>query len=328
MNTYGVTRMRNTTINRNLAAAGEIVLSPFSFICYKATRAGVRRIAERHGGKYEPLATQWRPLDGQAIAKPFDLLVPMTLGPRWNTHALIALAGPLQVQRMLRINAATAANSAESWTVAVHALPTYRTVASVGSLKSSGAEPWQTVELGPGTYRLALRYYNWHDGAELPPVEVDGAPAVSATAVPAGINDFYHSLSERSNFFYLCMHSYVCTLLRYHRFFPHSFVQREYLPAGNPQTTFYYGFLQAGTRLGIELDPGLLQTHDVYFTTYNRASFPILWYPLLETSHTTAVVRVSGSYLIRVHAKTKTQEAGGPDRIRVRALPAAPPPPT
>ena len=43
-------------------------------------------------------ATTWRTLDGPAVSRPFNLLALMTSAPRWNTHALIALAGPLHIQ--------------------------------------------------------------------------------------------------------------------------------------------------------------------------------------------------------------------------------------
>jgi hypothetical protein len=100
-----------------------------------------------------------------------------------------------------------------------------------------------------------------------------------------------------------------------------SFAEREYLPAGNPQTSFRYGFLQAATSLLIELDAGLLGTHDVYFTAYNRASFPVRWYPLTESKHTTPAIPAAGSYLIRVHPKTSSQESGKGETVRIRVRP-------
>lgn len=314
--------MRNTSSGR-LTAAGDIALAPLSFVFYRVTRLGMRRLVQLHDRTHPAQATTWRTLDGPAVSKPFNLLALMTSAPRWNTHALIALGGPLHVQHMVRIGTATAAQSAEAWTIVVHAEPAHNIVASIGSLDASSEEPWRTIELPPGTYRLALRYYRWHESAQLPPVEIDGVPALGPLAVAAGNNDFYDDLSGRSSFLYLLLHSYVCTLLRHRRWFPRSFAEREYLPAGNPQTTFYYGFLQAGTSLLIELDAGLLLTHDVYFTAYNRASFPVLWYPLTESRHTTPAALATGSYLIRVHAKTSAQESdkGGTARIHVQPVP-------
>jgi hypothetical protein len=304
------------TIRGSLTAICEIVLAPLSFLVYRVTRSGMRRLVQAHDRAHPAQATTWRTLDGQAVRKPFNLLALMTSAPRWNTHALIALAGPLRVQHTVRIHTAMAAESAEAWTIVVHAEPAHRIVASIGSLDAIRDKPWRAIELPPGTYRLALRYYRWSAQAELPAVETDGKLTIPPLAVPAGNNDFYDGLARRSTFLYLVMHSYVCTLLRYRRWLPRSFVEREYLPAGNPQTTFRYGFLQAGTSLLIELNPGLLRTHDVYFTAYNRASLPVLWYPLTDSTHSTPPFPATGSYLIRIHAKASAQnrDGGGPEK--------------
>jgi hypothetical protein len=307
-----------------LTAAGDIALAPLSFVCYRVTRLVMQQLVQLHDRAHPAQATTWRTLDGPAVSKPFNLLALMTSAPRWNTHALIALAGPLHVQHTISIRTATTAQSAEAWTIVVHAEPAHRIVASIGSLDPTGDEPWHAIELPPGTYRLALRYYRWSESAELPAVDIDGVPAIPPLAVPAGNNDFYDDLARRSSFLYLFLHSYVCTLLRHRRWFPRSFVEREYLPAGNPQTTFHYGFLQAGTSLVVELDAGLLRTHDVYFTAYNRASFPVLWYPLTESRHTTPAIPAAGSYLIRVHPKTAAHQSDEGETVQIRVQ-AAPP---
>lgn len=300
-------------IMSRLATAGETVLAPASFLLLRLARLGVRqalRVRDRPG---TGPATAWRILDAAMVREPFHLLALMTTAPRWNTHALIALAGPLRVERGLRIHAATAARSAPAWTVVVHAEPDLRIVASTGSLDSAAAVPWQAVELPPGRYRLVLRYYRWSGRAELPAVAVDGVPTVESQRIPAGANDFYHDLARRRSILYSWMHSYVRVLLRYRRWLPRSFVEREYLPAGNPQTTFSYGLLEAGTRLTIRTHNGLHDTHDAYFTGYNRASLPVLWYPLTEPEHVIPHVPVNGSYLIRVHPRTPAPSPAGPE---------------
>jgi hypothetical protein len=96
----------------------------------------------------------------------------------------------------------------------------------------------------------------------------------------------------------------VRALLRHRRWFPSAFVEREYLPAGNPQTTFHYGSVRAGARLAIDLAPHLWQTNDVYLTVYNRASFPVLSKRLTGPGQEMPRVDVDGTYLVRVHART------------------------
>jgi hypothetical protein len=312
------------TTNRALAAATELVLAPFSFLLYRTTRFVVQRIVHLRSRRHTAAAATWQTLDGPAVCKPFNMLALMTSAPRWNTHAIIALAGPLQVKHTLTIHTTTAAASAPSWTVVVHAEPSHRIVASTGALDTAGDGAWRSIDLPPGRYRLALRYYRWSEPVTLPTVEVDGSPAVDAVTIPADVNDFYQDLDHRGRLLYLSLHMYVCALLRHRRWFPRSFVAREYLPAGNPQTAFSYGFLSAGAVLDIELDDDLLRTHDVYFTAYDRASLPVMWYPITERRHRTPRSLSTGSYLIRIHARTPNRHDDASQAVRVRMLPAEP----
>ncbi len=315
-----MTRVRRSASHGRLWATLEIALAPFSFLLYRLTRFPVQRLVQRDSRRHSAQAARWQALDGAAVHKPLNMLALMTSAPRWNTHALIALAGPLQVRRTITIDAATASASADSWTVVVHAEPAHRIVASLGSLDASGS-PWRSIDLPPGSYRLALRYYHWSEPVTLPAVEVDGEPAVPAAPIRGDINDFYRDLSKGRHVFYRCLHSYVCTLLRHRRWFPASFVAREYLPAGNPRTTFSYGYLAEGTSLDIDLD-GLLPSHDAYFTAYDRASLPVMSYPLTENWHSTPPSTATGSYLIRLHAKATIRPARE-GVIRVRPRPGA-----
>jgi len=296
----------------------EIPLAVLSFLFYKIVRLLVHQVVQAQAIVNKKQAGRWRVLDARSLRAPLNLLALMTSAPRWNTHAIIAVAGPFKVQRSCKLCAASAARSATSWTVVAHASPGHRMVASVGSLGAPHQEPWQAMPLEPGRYRLALRYYHWSEHVELPAVEVDGVEVIPATALEAHTNDFYHDLIRRNNFFYLCLHYYVGVLLRYQQWLPQSFVKREYLPAGNPQTEFYYGFLRANESLVFALHPQLLQTHDVYLTLYNRASFPLLWYPLREGEHTTPPSPSDGSYLVRIHQKVTSQEPFDHDWVQIR----------
>ena len=115
-----------------------------------------------------------------------------------------------------------------------------RTVTSVGSLSSPFRDGKARLKLPPGKYWLGLRYYQWNRDAELPAVRADGTDVAKPTTVPADINGFYRDLGQRSNVIYLALHYYVFVLLRYRRWFPASFVQRKFLPMGNPETKFYF----------------------------------------------------------------------------------------
>lgn len=306
---------------RRFDIAWEIPLTLMSFMFYRITRFCVQRLIHLNAMMSTAQSHWWRVFCAEEARSPLNLLAVMTSGPRLNTHAIVATVGPLHVKRTLRIHVAAAARSAASWTVVVYTAPGHRTVASVGSLGTPAREPWQAITLPPGRYRLALRYYQWSGRVELPAVEVDGIEAVPARIVPANVNDFYNDLGKRSNFLYLCLHYYAGTLLRYRALLPRSLVEREYLPVGNPETTFYYGFLSSGEALAVDLDARLLKTHDVYFTLYNRASFPTQWYALTESQHISAPSVCDGTYLIRVHRRAQSPEPFAQDSMRMRILP-------
>jgi hypothetical protein len=305
---------------RGFDVAWEIPLALMSFVFYRITRFCVQRLIHLNAIVSTAQSRRWRVFSAQEARSPLNLLAVMTSGPRLNTHAIVATVGPLHVKRTLRIHVAAAARSAAAWTVVVYTAPSHRTAASVGSLGTPNRESWQAITLPPGRYRLALRYYHWSNGVELPAVDVDGIEAVPRRIVLPNVNDFYNDLSKRSNLLYLCLHYYVGTLLRYRALLPQSLVEREYLPVGNPETTFYYGFLSRREALAVDLDARLLQTHDVYFTLYNRASFPIQWYALTEPQHITSPSACDGTYLIRIHRRAQSTEPFAHDSVRMGVL--------
>lgn len=276
----------------------EIPLALLSYGFYKVIRLIMRlfvRLFPTAGGQKNNV---WRILNADALLSRFVLPVMMTSAPRWNTHAIIAIAGPWFVNDSIRLVFHEVVEASMSWTV--NRITDHEIVASGNACNDS--KP-QTIVLSPGGYRLTLRCYDCQHMVQLPCVEVDGVEIVTSTAVPPDTNNFYHTLEKQSNLFYLGLHYYVATLLRCGRWLPQTFIEREFLPVGNPQTKFFYGFLQAGESLSINLEPELLQTHNLYFTLYSRASFPISWYRLQGQEHKMIPCRTDGMYLIRVHDK-------------------------
>lgn len=283
---------------RAVRTVWEIPLALLSYGFYKVIRLFMRQFVRLFPTVGRQKNDVWRILNAEALQARFVLPVMMTSAPRWNTHAIIAIAGPWFVNNSIRLVFPEVVEASMSWTV--NRITDHEIVASGNVCNDSGP---QTITLSPGSYRLTLRFYDCHSAVKLPVVEVDGVKAVAAMAVPADTNNFYHDLVQRSNPFYLGLHYYVASLLRYRKWLPQSFIEQEYLPVGNPQTKFYYDFLRAGESLTITLEPELLQTHNLYFTLYNRASFPVSWYPLQDREYKTTPCQTDGTYLIRVHSK-------------------------
>jgi hypothetical protein len=276
----------------------EIPLALLSFAFYKVIRLFMRLFVRLFPAVGRQKNNVWRILNAEALQSRFVLPVLMTSAPRWNTHAIIAIAGPWTVSNSIQLVFPEGVEASMSWTV--NRISDHEIVASGNVCNDSDH---QTITLSPGSYRLTLRCYDGQGTVQLPRVCVDGVEMVAATAVPPDTNNFYHNLARRSNLFYLSLHYYVATLLRYEGWLPQSFIEREYLPVGNPQTKFYFGFLRAGESLTIAMEQELLQTHNLYFTLYNRASFPISWYPLQDQEHKTVPCRTDSMYLLRAHNK-------------------------
>lgn len=298
-----------------LNIVGEVLLAVLSFLFYKAVRYCLQQIVLLHPATNQQNAGEWRSLNSRVLESSFILPVLATSAPRWNTHALIGIAGPWHVNKSICLRWDTAVKATKTWTVNVS--PGHQIIANVSV---SDAETDSLITLEPGKYRITLRYYNWTPPLELPTVEVDGVEVVPVTAIPANSNDFYHQLSDKSNLFYLGLHYYVGTLLRYQNKLPKSFVEREFLPVGNPDTEFYYGFLPKNKSLNLQLNATLRQAYSCYLTLFNRASFPVFWTTVDTKEYTTPPFEDDTLYLIRVHKKDVLSEPFHRDWLNLYTL--------
>jgi hypothetical protein len=307
----------------------EIPVAIASFILFKIVKLVVGVLYTLYLGINQKVATQWRVLSAETLASPLSLPVLMTKGPRWNTHAIIGTVGPFKVTKELSLDTKMIAKSARSWTAAIYSYPTYRTVGNLGSLETplsvtnvpdtaidastitsnaghriTQSESQVTITLPPGRYSIGLRYYHWAETPIMPTVTIDGATTIEALPVSPKVNAFYKTLSQKTNGVYRLLHHYVFTLLRLKQWLPASFVRQEYLPVGAPETYFFYDAVQEGDRLIASLSPKLIEHFDVYLTTYNRASFPLISKTLTVPKYVSQPMACDGFYLFRVRPKS------------------------
>jgi len=315
-----VKRTRRGRLTRWLGWLWEIPLALASWIFFHLTKLLLSRVYSYALAKMPHEARIWKVFSEQTLSQPLVLPIVATKGPRWNTHAVIATAGPIEVRRSASFRVATAARSASSWSIVLYAVPGYRTVASVKSFDVAAEAEWHEVELAPGRYSVNLRYYQLRDGAETPEVKADGIRVIRSQWVPPGNNDFYRQLRRRDSWFYAALHYYVFPMLRFRRWLPESFVRREYLPVGDPGTHFRYGFLRAGAALHVDSDPELFRSYDLYLTVYDRSSFPVLSERIREPAYRTPPAEVDGFYLVRIRRKAVVVEELRDDQPRIEAV--------
>lgn len=292
-------------------------LSMCSFAFYRVMRAGFRARGPRLARRDAAQAPGWQVLPRALLAHRGALPWMMTTGPRLNAHAVIGMSDPLEVNGSLSVHIADAARSARSWSIVIYELPRFRTVATIGSNDAASSGPWQDVPLPPGSYSLGLRYYHPADSIDLPAVRVDGHERVPALTIPENALSVWDSVRDRRSMFYLFLHYYMFNLLDYRAWFPEELIEREFLPVGNPQTHFHYGAVRKGQSVTLRSAPALLATHDVFFTLYNRCSFPVIWAPILAAEHAVAVP-TTGFYLVRMHRRSSEPAVFERDWITVQ----------
>src|SRR5262249_50846773 len=125
-------------------------------------------------------------------------------------------------------------------------------------------------------------------------------------------------LRNKDGIFYACLHYYVLEMLRLRQYLPASFLRREYLPVGNPETAFYYGDLRRGQCIEINSSRGIPEGHRLYLTVYNRSSFPVCWSEVRSLPYRSLPVEASGSYLWRLHAmRSREPQPLWPEHLQV-----------
>jgi hypothetical protein len=289
-------------LNNRLLALWMVPFALLSFVLFRMARFALAKLMERtfRGATYNP---GWRPISARAFQLKWYLPWMTTRGPRWNPHALIANAGPFRVKKKIRIRVADAYASAQDWTGILYAHPHYKTVGVVGPAAEGKHTEWVEIDVEPGMYTFSLRYYRLQPSILAPAIEIDGAPFCDAQALRADTNDFYKTIAANSNAFYRAMQFYIYALLRFEGWVSPAFLRREFLPVGNPNTQFLYGYFQPGQQIHVEISPNIFARSYTYLTVYERGSFPVKWWDFDLPKLTTDVQPRAGFYLVRLCAK-------------------------
>jgi hypothetical protein len=282
----------------------QIPLAVLSLGFYKVSKVSISQIYALYLAITSRKAVNWRVLSAETLQNPLGLPVIMTKGPRWNTHAIVATLAPIAIRSQLAVDVRSAQKSAASWTVVVYSYPDYRTIANLGSLSSADAEDWAVVTLPPGKYALVLRYYEWGEAVQLPAIQVDDRELVGVQPLNPQINEFLKDLKQIKNGFYLALHYYVFVLLKLRHRLPEAWIRREFLPVGDRDNQFGYGYCQTGDQLQFEFSASLLADYVVYLTLYNRSSFPIFWSAIATQQYQTEPLTQDGFYLLRFRARS------------------------
>ena len=287
----------------SLALFWQIPLACLSFVLFKVVKLLVGLLYTLYLSVNQKRAGQWQVLSTETLEKFLSLPVLMTKGPRWNTHAIISTLGPFSVKQSITIDVRSANLSANSWFAVIYRFPDYETIASFQSELTQTGDRWQSITVKPGKYSLGLRYYDWNQQVKLPMVKVDDQVFVKPQEISTTVNQFYADLSQKSNGFYWALHYYIFVILKLRKYLPASFIRKEYLPVGAPDTDFFYHYFNKKQKLTIKIETDLLQDYQVYLTLYNRASFPFFSQQILQDHYSIESIEFDGFYLIRMRKK-------------------------
>lgn len=233
------------------------------------------------------------------LNNPNGLLLPCVVGPRWNCHVMIASLGPFKVEKSIRVDVDQLA-SAESWTAVVYDNK-YRTIAN-----SSEANIQQEIIVKPGYYTIILRYYSQGADISTPSVYVDGKLLAESNKLEDEkilYTRLLDTIKGKKTLFYFMLHYYVFYLLKHHNRFSEKFIRNQFLPAGNPETAFLYGYIAKGNLIQISCEQDLLEKSLVFLSVYNEASFPQTWMQIQDECFSLGEMNDPGAYLIRIVPK-------------------------
>ena len=258
----------------------------------------------RKANKGEKLA--WVTMS-ELLKSPMGIPYLMVTGPRWNCHAVIGGVGPLQVQSLIEIDIETVQKSAGEWTLVFY----NEKMDTKTYLSSTKIEPRtfsQSIKLESGQYMLSFRYYHTKNELKFPTIKVDGNKVIDARPIDKEWQEYQEGLEVVRNhrgWFYYALHYYIFNLLWWRKWLPESFVNREFLPVGNPDTFFYYDILRQGQKLTITFDSLLLGKACIYVAFLNKNSFPVNWEEVTNSDYQSPPLSFDGYYLVRVHHKEK-----------------------
>src|SRR5690242_6140243 len=125
----------------------EVPLAVCSWVFFKVMKFFLGRLYTFSLSRMTDEAHEWKVFNADTISRPVVLPIIATKGPRWNTHAVVVTAGPIDVKHSLSFEVATAFASSSSWSIVIYANPGYQTVTSIESFNIAADEHWHELPL-------------------------------------------------------------------------------------------------------------------------------------------------------------------------------------
>ena len=97
-----------------LKILGTLSAAFLSYLFYKVIKSCLRLLMYVYNRRHKDQTTVWRIFSADTLKMRIGLPIMMAMGPRWNTHAIVASAGPVRIKRSLGIRVDAAERSAKT----------------------------------------------------------------------------------------------------------------------------------------------------------------------------------------------------------------------
>ena len=280
------------------------ILGCFSYVFYKLVVRSTRHTREAafwHQGKEKQTSNEnltWQPLSRWLSNGKDNSFAMMMMGPRWNCNATLAISDMFYVAESIDIDMVQANSSAKFWTAVVYDM-NFKTITHLGSSEIEAHASTGKLSLTPGHYFIAIRYYETTAQSVFPEVKVDNISvltALNSEKERIQYEQYLKMLSSYRSWLFLAMHYHAYAFLKNRHWLNAQWVNKTYLPVGNPETTFTYGTIKKGQRLQVSAVE--YPQKRTYISIYNKASLPVYWSELSELQETPPS-SVSGTFAIR-----------------------------
>lgn len=241
-----------------------------------------------------PRSSRWIGFS-EVVAKPIGIPFLVVTAPRWNCHATIAITDSFQIKNKIGLNNESAFQSSEAFSFVLY--PESGAAFSIASHLGPRGEIAHT--LATGSYRIGARYYGSVEDPTFPEILADGEVALESVCLKGETSRYkkqLESIRDRRHWPSAILHYYVYNMLQW-RFLGEAFLKKEFVPVGNPDTDFEYGFFKTGQELIVKPREESYPSR-VFITIYNRHSFPLKWAEVIDFPHLEHCLQ-DGFYLIR-----------------------------
>lgn len=239
----------------------------------------------------------------ERLKNPVGIPYAMLNAPRWNTHAFIASAGPVTINESITVDFSGINRFCSSWTFILYKLPANHTSKVISCLDDSSGSFHYTVAVEAGAYSIVLRCYELKYPVELPKLIIDnGRVVIEKRFIFSKVPVYPDAIMGKQSSFYSFVHYYLHYAFRKGSRDLGFDLDFEYLPVGNPETTFIYGCFNSNSYICIDVN-GKAEDFLLYLTCYNESSFPIYSekIPVYGIDQfRSSLLTVDGTYLIRI----------------------------